>query len=393
MKLNYLKTSFYIGIIALALFEILKVYFIMPMPGSQQMDSIDLAYFLHSWRWAFRILFALMIVIGTIQAFSNKRKWLPLSIIILTAGIVYLFNFKMLAEKMFLQAEKIEFSTQTNNQLAGDRLVIGVENNGDAKAYPIEFLAYHHQVRDSVGGKPVMVTYCSVCRTGRVFEPVVNGKPEDFRLVGMNHFNAMFEDVTTKSWWRQSTGEAITGELKGNSLPEIHSIQMSVKEWFTLYPNGKIMRADDSFLMVYDSLARFERGQSKGSLTRTDSLSWKDKSWVVGIQIGNYSKAYDWNDLKKQVIINDSIGLTPIVLVLSSDGQSFTAFERPSAARFTVTNNIMVGEDKAYNLLGEDLTTPGNKLKKLYAYQEFWHSWLTFHPMTQQYSVNKNRNN
>ena len=101
------------------------------------------------------------------------------------------------------------------------RLVIGVVNNGEAKAYPIRFLGYHHQVQDTVGGKPVIVTYCTVCRTGRVFEPMVNGKPEKFRLVGMDHFNAMFEDATTKSWWRQVNGEAITGKLKGQQLPEV----------------------------------------------------------------------------------------------------------------------------------------------------------------------------
>jgi hypothetical protein len=66
-----------------------------------------------------------------------------------------------------------------------------------------------HQVRDSINHIPVMVTYCTVCRTGRIYNPIVNGKAETFRLVGMDHFNAMFEDATTKSWWRQSTGECI----------------------------------------------------------------------------------------------------------------------------------------------------------------------------------------
>ena len=42
-----------------------------------------------------------------------------------------------------------------------------------------------------------MVTYCTVCRTGRVFSPIVEGQPETFRLVGMDHFNAMFEDEGT----------------------------------------------------------------------------------------------------------------------------------------------------------------------------------------------------
>ncbi len=51
----------YAGII---LYEIAKVYFIMPMPGSQQMNSIDAAYCLHTWRWPLRILFWAMIVGG-----------------------------------------------------------------------------------------------------------------------------------------------------------------------------------------------------------------------------------------------------------------------------------------------------------------------------------------
>jgi hypothetical protein len=53
-----------------------------------------------------------------------------------------------------------------------------------------------------------MVTYCTVCRTGRVYGPIINGKKETFRLVGMDHFNAMLEDATTKSWWQQATWDA-----------------------------------------------------------------------------------------------------------------------------------------------------------------------------------------
>src|SRR5688572_20624908 len=60
-----MKKLFYIGLAGLALFEILKVYFIMPMPGSQEMDSIDIAYFLHKYRWSFRVVFGLMIIAGS----------------------------------------------------------------------------------------------------------------------------------------------------------------------------------------------------------------------------------------------------------------------------------------------------------------------------------------
>ena len=38
-------------------------------------------------------------------------------------------------------------------------LVLGVTLNGEAAAYPIRQLAYHHVVQDVVGGVPIVVTY------------------------------------------------------------------------------------------------------------------------------------------------------------------------------------------------------------------------------------------
>jgi hypothetical protein len=381
-----MKKLFYIGIAGLTLFEALNVYFIMPMPGSQRMNSLDVAYFLYSYRWFFRTLFGLMIAVNTIHTFqTSKRKWTPTVWLLLLIAAIYVFNFKMSADAMFKEPETLSLKPKSNNLMPDSTMVVGVEHNGEVKAYPIRFITYHHQVRDSVGGKPMMITYCSVCRTGRVFEPLVKGRPEKFRLVGMDHFNAMFEDATTKSWWRQANGEAVTGSLKGEMLPEVESFQVRLDKLFKLHPNALVMQLDELIKSKYDTLGKYEYGRSKGQLTRTDSLSWQDKSWVVGIEIGKESKAYDWNLLKEKQIIHDKIGDVWLVLVLSEDQQSFGAFERTSESEtFLLRSGTIVVNDKVYNFAGHGLTTPDN-LKKLKAYQEFWHSWRTFHPNTKQY--------
>lgn len=381
-----MKKLFYLSILGLIIFEILNVYFIMPMPGSQQMRSIDIAYFLYSWRWIFRICFGLMISIGIASAFKSS-KWLPIASILIASGVCYAFNFKMAADAMFAQTEHLSMKSANENKIKTDRVIIGVALNGEAKAYPISLITYHHQVRDTLGGKPIMVTYCSVCRTGRVFEPTVNGKPETFRLVGMDHFNAMFEDKTTKSWWRQANGEAITGPLKGTMLPELAAQQVSLDTWLKMYPNSKIMQPDLRYKEEYDSTAKYESGKSRKKLTGTDSLSWKNKSWVVGIQVANESKAFDWNRLKKERIIQTTIAQQPIVLVLAKDDKSFFAFKVPAnSPKFTVKNDTLILDKAHFNLKGEYLDKgQGSPLTKVNAYQEFWHSWKTFHPDTQQY--------
>lgn len=380
-----MKNLFYIGLIGLILFEILNVYFIMPMPWSQRMPSIDVAYFLYTWRWTLRTVFGLMAVIGFWKAYQSS-KWLALPSLVATMAVAYIFNFVMAADVMFYQPKNLEMKSLQTNKIKKDKIVIGIEINGEARAYPIQLIAYHHQVLDTVGGKPIMVTYCSVCRTGRIFEPTVQGKPETFRLVGMDNFNAMFEDKTTKSWWRQANGEAIIGTLKGQILPELLSQQTSVEKWLALYPNSLIMQADKYFVEKYDSLGKYEAGKSKSKLTKTDSLSWNEKSWVVGIKIGKKSKAFDWNRLLKERIINEEVGYQPIVLVLAKDNKSFFAFERPSKEiKFLINGDTLKIDSQRFNLKGESFDGVETKLKKVSAYQEFWHSWQTFNPDTEKY--------
>jgi len=376
-----MKNRFWLGLIGLLLFEIANVYFIMPMPGSQNMNSIDLAYFLYTWRWVFRILFGVMIIAGLIRS-KWKRKWLLIIPLALVAAVIYMTNFVMAADHMFYQPSSVLLTNAADNKVDSNRLVIGVVNNGKAKAYPIRFLGYHHQVKDTVGGKPMIITYCTVCRTGRVFEPLVNGKPEEFRLVGMDHFNAMFEDATTKSWWRQVSGEAITGKLKGQVLPEVYSTQTSLAQWLRLNPSSLIMQEDPAFVSSYDTTMKYESGKSRSALTGTDSLSWKDKSWVIGIKAGKDRRAYDWNKLLEQRIIQDKAGATPVVVVLAADDRSFFAFERPSEnSTFTFSKDTLILNDRHFRLNGTGIDTTLS-LKPLPAYQEFWHSWRTFNPTT-----------
>lgn len=286
---------------------------------------------------------------------------------------------------MFLQLETLVFKSRSENKLSDSTVVLAVEFNGHAKAYPLRYIVYHHQVRDSLAGIPIMVTYCSVCRTGRVFNPVVNGKPENFRLVGMDHFNAMFEDATTHSWWRQVNGEAITGPLKGYMLEEIESNQVTLNKFFSIYPFGQVMQPEENSIPQYDTLGKFEWGKSKSKLTGTDSISWNEKSWVIGLLDGDAAKAYDWNLLKENKLIHDQFNSKPILLVLSDDSQSFAAFIRRSDQdQYTLRNDTLFAADDRFDFSGKNLANPAESLKKVAAYQEFWHSWRTFHPKTER---------
>lgn len=73
------------------------------------------------------------------------------------------------------------------------------------------------------------------------------------------------------------------------------------------------------------------------------SLSWKDKSWVIGVKAGKEKKVYDWNQLKTERIINDKLDGKNIILVLAKDNKKKIAFENPDAANiFSLHNDTLV---------------------------------------------------
>ena len=155
---------FYIGVLGLAFFELAKVYFIMPMPGSQRIKSLDLAYALHVWRWAFRLAALVAIAAGLRAAFAGRARWrvVPALVAIAAAGVVIAANYTLSADHMFKQPQHLVLAHRGANTVDENSVVVSIDRDGEAKAWPIRFLVYHHQVQDTIGGRPILVTYCSV---------------------------------------------------------------------------------------------------------------------------------------------------------------------------------------------------------------------------------------
>ena len=389
------KVYIILGLLALIIFEFVRVYLIMPLPGSQQFNSIDVAYFLGTNKWVIRLVGYLFVIILTVSIWMTIVKKVKLLILFLATiyiGVFYVFTFKMEADKMFYQPTKVITASLLDNKIPSNKLVIGVVIDSVAIAYPIQLIGYHHQVVDTINNKAIMVTYCTVCRTGRVYSPIVNGKQETFRLVGMDHFNAMFEDQSTKSWWRQSNGECIAGPLKGYKLQEITSEQAVLSAWARVHPNTRILQPDPVFKEKFDQMDTYDKGASKGSLTKRDKTSWSNKSWVLGVEDAGNSKTYDWNQLVVQRIIQDSIPNNPIVILLENDTASFHTYSRKmnNDVLSFIKNKDSIWDTNTgslwnYDGICIDGQLKGKVLTKVASYQEFLHSWEFFHPKSSRY--------
>lgn len=62
-------------------------------------------------------------------------------------------------ELMFHPSERPTFSPAAQAKLDSGEMVIAAKLSGDARAYPIRSMSYHHIVNDTLGGVPIVATY------------------------------------------------------------------------------------------------------------------------------------------------------------------------------------------------------------------------------------------
>ncbi len=130
--------------------------------------------------------------------------------------------------------------------------VIGLEINGDARAYPLGILIWHEIVNDVVGGTPVAVTYCPLCNSAVVFDRRLEGKLLEFGTTGkLRKSDMVMYDRQTESWWQQFIGKAIVGELNGKELTGIPARLESFENFKARHPGGKVLVPNDENMRRY----------------------------------------------------------------------------------------------------------------------------------------------
>jgi len=85
------------GLLLLLAVEILRVYFIMPFPGSQKAETIGFAYWLGRNIGWIRIILIVLIAIPVMETFRQNKWWKKILlslVLIFYAVIFYFFNFE-----------------------------------------------------------------------------------------------------------------------------------------------------------------------------------------------------------------------------------------------------------------------------------------------------------
>jgi hypothetical protein len=286
--------------------------------------------------------------------------------------------------------------------------VIAFELNSDARAYPLQILIWHEIVNDSVGGVPVMITFCPLCNSAIAFDRRVDGTALRFGTSGnLRNSDLVMWDDRTESWWQQITGEAIVGELTGSTLTMLPAQIVSFADFKAAFPNGLVLSRDTGFQRSYGSnpYTGYDNVNSSPFLFNgVADHRLPPMERVVTVELNSDDVAYPFDALMQRGVVADTVGATPIV-VLWTAGTSSALDQRAIASSrdigatgvylpiidgqpiaFELREGAIVDHEtgSVWNALGQAVSGPlaGRRLEPVIHGDHFWFAWAVFKPDT-----------
>ena len=148
-------------VVAVIVVVLTPVFLIMPFK-SQTPRTMEVSYLMRRWSPWLTVLASLVIVTIAIRLWIGGRWFGRIALVILLLPVLgatwlarqnhFEWMFNPLPDPAYAKAAEASFVND-------DDRVLAVMMNGEAVAYPIRLMGYHHVVEDTVGGTPIVATY------------------------------------------------------------------------------------------------------------------------------------------------------------------------------------------------------------------------------------------
>ncbi|GAA1579917.1 DUF3179 domain-containing protein [Kribbella sancticallisti] len=304
-------------------------------------------------------------------------------------------------EPRFTRARAVDWLADAEPVLS---LTVGSETRG----YPLQIMTWREIVNDTVGGRPVAVTYCPLCNSGVAFERRAAGRVLSFGTSGRLYAdNLVMYDRQTESLWPQLTGQAALGILTGTTLQAIPMGAVAWRDFRTAHPDAWVLGRETGHERPYgrNPYAGYDdpTGQPLFELPSTDArLPVKER--VIGVA-----------GTREAIAVVRSRIAEKAVVELTIDGQQRILWHRPGQASALDDERIAKGRDigtvgvfspmagtrrlhfvadgtgfrdretgSQWDVLGRATGGPlkGRRLEPVRHLDTFWFAWVTFNPDT-----------
>ena len=250
---------------------------------------------------------------------------------------------------------------EANEWLKDNEPGIAFSRDDTHRFYPYQIIVWHEIVNDTVEGERILVTYCPLCLTGYVFDPLVLGERVEFGTSGkLWKSNLVMYDRKTDSLWSQVLGVAVVGEMTGTKLEVLPSDQIRFGKWKKQFPNGEVLSRDTGASRFYGSSPYgdyFSVTNLSLSLAKPTDTRLSNDAFVFGIVINDKAKAYNTESVKAKGTVVDVFEGTKLILRYDKELDVVRMFKK-----------LKDGKEERIN-----------------PFSAFWFSWAAAHPETELY--------
>ncbi len=227
------------------------------------------------------------------------------------------------------------------------------------------------------------------------------GRTLTFHLAGINNQNFLMRDDETGSYWQQVTGRAIAGPMEGASLELVGTDEVSFAVFREENPTGSVLAPVGTYAAQY-AKKDWEQGM-KRARTVISFPGLSDRELVLGLELGNESRAYVTDDVLQKQVIQDELGGKPIVLVGGPDGKSVRAFVseigdrkaeffRDQKPEWALIDSA-TGSRWDFRGCAVDGPAKGKCLESIGVLRDYWFDWRNYHPNTTVFARRDTRGN
>jgi hypothetical protein len=278
-----------------------------------------------------------------------------------------------------------------------------VVENGEARAYPHNILWWHEIINDTLGGVPIVVSYCPLTGSGMVYDARVGGQVLNFGVSGLLFENnlVMF-DRATESLWSQMRVQGVCGSFSGTPAPLRPVVQSTWGAWKAMHPNTTIVSPDTGFGRNYGTYpyGSYDRIGDNSLLFPAQFVDTRRplKELSLGIVENGVEKAYPYGKLGERSAINDQVGGRPVVVVFDAESEMALAFDRRAGGE-TLTFELDgdggfpfrlrdVETGSVWSLDGVAVGGPlaGSRVDQIATFSAMWFAWAAFHRDTALYT-------
>ena len=287
-----------------------------------------------------------------------------------------------------LHEPKYEPASQAAWLDAGD-MVIGYAKGDQAWAFPIKILNYHEIVNDTLGGEPVLVSYCPLCFSGIVFS-----RQLDQQTLKFGNTSALYEsdmvmvDYETGSYWWQVAGRAIVGELTDRALTILPSQTTQWGAWIAQYPDSQVLSRETGFQRDYsrDVFANYAQALDKGRFAFPVSTAALDDTLppstrILSVKLGDTVHAYPLTGGGQRVSADTLAGQAVVVFI---DGEKGVGNVFYAEGGFISAENHFTDTttNSQWNLAGQAISgkLKGQILTPLPTRTSYWFSIIAAEP-------------